>query len=93
MNREQRRARAKLEKKNENSDMAEKVALFGKLEDACLVCAKPFDKKNKEMVMSWSVVVREREEKVNLYCPECWGGALDMLRQAKEEILGHGAEE
>tara|TARA_R110002073_G_scaffold213239_1_gene373621 strand:+ start:510 stop:689 length:180 start_codon:yes stop_codon:yes gene_type:complete len=34
-----------------------------------------------------------REEKVNLYCPECWGGALDMLRQAKEEILGHGAEE
>ena len=29
MNREQRRARAKLEKKNENSDMAEKVALFG----------------------------------------------------------------
>ena len=93
MNREQRRAAAKQMKKDGTEEVAEKVALFGKLEDECLVCAKPFDKKNKEMVMSWSVVVREREEKVNLYCPECWGGALDMLRQAKEEILGHGAEE
>jgi uncharacterized protein with PIN domain len=88
MNREQRRARAKLEKKNDNSDMAEKISLFGKLENSCLVCAKPFDKKDKEMVMSWSVVVREKEEKVNLYCPECWSGALDMLRQARSEILG-----
>ena len=75
MNREQRRAAAKQMKKDGTEEVAEKVALFGKLEDECLVCAKPFDKKNKEMVMSWSVVVREREEKVNLYCPECWGGA------------------
>jgi len=43
--------------------------------------------------MSWSVVVREKEDKVNLYCPECWNGALEMLQQAKEEILGYGAEE
>ena len=88
MNREQRRAMAKRAKKDGNPEMAEKVALFGKLEDECLVCAKPFDKKDKEMVMSWSVVVREKEEKVNLYCPECWNGAIEMLQQAKEEILG-----
>jgi len=80
-------------KKDGTEEVAEKVALFGKLEDECLVCAKPFDKKDKEMVMSWSVVVREKEEKVNLYCPECWNGALEMLQQAKEEILGYGAEE
>ena len=93
MNREQRRAAAKQMKKDGTEEVAEKVALFGKLEDECLVCAKPFDKKNKEMVMSWSVVVREKEDKVNLYCPECWSGALDMLQQAKEEILRHGIEE
>jgi len=88
MNREQRRAAAKQMKKDGNEELAEKVVLFGKLEDECLVCAKPFDKKDKEMVMSWSVVVREKEEKVNLYCPECWNGAIEMLQQAKEEILG-----
>ena len=93
MNRKQRRAAAKQMKKDGTEEVAEKVALFGKLEDECLVCAKPFDKKDKEMVMSWSVVVREQEEKVNLYCPECWNGALEMLQQAKEEILGYGAEE
>ena len=93
MNREQRRAAAKQMKKDGNEELAEKVVLFGKLEDECLVCAKPFDKKDKEMVMSWSVVVREKEEKVNLYCPDCWNGALDMLKRAKEEILGYGEEE
>ena len=88
MNREQRRAAAKQAKKDGNEEVAEKVALFGKLGDECLICNKPFDKKDKEMVMSWNVVVREKEEKVNLYCPDCWNGALDMLSQAKEEILG-----
>ena len=88
MNREQRRAAAKREKKDGNEEVAEKVALFGLIGDQCLVCNKPFDKKDREMVMSWSVVVREKEEKVNLYCPDCWNGALDMLKQAKEEILG-----
>ena len=93
MNREQRRAAQRQAKKDGNGELSEKITLFGKLGDSCLVCAKPFDKKDKEMVMSWSVVVREKEEKVNLYCPECWNGALKMLQQAKEEILGCGTEE
>jgi len=88
VNREQRRAAEKQANKGGNDEMAEKIALFGKLGDACLVCNKPFDKKDKEMVMSWSVVVRKAEEKVNLYCPECWNGALKMLNEARSEILG-----
>jgi len=88
MNREQRRAAAKQMKKDGTEEVAEKVALFGKLEDECLVCAKPFDKKNKEMVMSWSVVVREKEEKVNLYCPECWNGAMELLNEIKNDLSG-----
>jgi hypothetical protein len=59
MNREQRRALAKREKKAGNEEMAEKVALFGLIGDHCLVCNKTFDKKDREMVMSWNVVVRE----------------------------------
>ena len=92
MNREQRRAAAKQAKKDGTEEVAEKVALFGLIGDQCLVCNKPFDKKDREMVMSWNVVVREKEEKVNLYCPDCWNGALDMLKQAKEEILGSEEE-
>ena len=42
MNREQRRAAAKQMKKDGTEEVAEKVALFGKLGDECLVCAKAF---------------------------------------------------
>jgi|TARA_R110000824_G_scaffold151023_1_gene321869 hypothetical protein len=88
MNREQRRAAAKAAKNGDNKEMIQKVALFGKLADECLVCDRPFDKKDKEMVMSWSVVVRENEEKVNLYCPDCWAGAVELLNEIKNDLLG-----
>ena len=39
---------------------------------------------NKEEVMTWSVVVREEEEKVNLYCPECWSSALKTINDFKK---------
>ena len=86
MNRQQRRAAAKQAKKDGTEEVAEKVALFGKLEDKCLVCAKPFDKKDKEMVMSWNVVVREKEGKVNLYCPTCWERAQSVIEQARKMV-------
>ena len=38
------------------------------------------------MVMSWSVVVREKENKVNLYCPKCWNDAHRLLEQIKRDI-------
>ena len=41
---------------------------------------------NKEQVMSWYVVVRENVEKVNLYCPECWGRANELIEQLREGL-------
>ena len=94
MNREQRRAAAKKAKKDGNQDLEEKMFLFGKLEDECLACAKPFDKKDKEMVMSWQVIVREKEQKVNLYCPDCWGKAQEVMHSFIERIENkNGGEE
>ena len=86
MNRKQRRSAEKQMKKDGTEEVAEKVALFGKLEDECLVCEEPFDKKNKEMVMSWNVVVREKEGKVNLYCPTCWESAQSVIEQARKMV-------
>ena len=91
MNRAQRRA-AKKNKKNESSEVQEKMAMFGKLEDECLVCQAPFDKKDKQQVMSWSVVVRSDTEEVRLYCPDCWGKAKAVV-QAYEKENGYGTTE
>jgi len=73
-------------KKQAKKDMSEKIALFDLIPEHCLVCEEPFDKTNKEMVQTWSVVVRKEQQKVNLYCPSCWTSALEKLKQIKEDI-------
>ena len=59
-------------KKDSEKEFKNKVGLFNKIPENCLTCDKPFDKKNKEMVMTWSVVVHRAAQQVNLYCPSCW---------------------
>jgi predicted RNA-binding Zn-ribbon protein involved in translation (DUF1610 family) len=85
MNREQRRAAAKQAKTQGNGEMESKIDLFGKLPDECLTCQKPFNKKDKEMVMSWNVVVHGEEEVVRLYCPDCWS----MAKKITEDFAKH----
>lgn len=82
MNRAQRR-KLGIKKK---SELDKKVGIFEKLPSKCTNCDKPYDKKSKKMAMTWSVVVREQEEKVNLYCPVCWDNAQKLIKQIKEEI-------
>tara|TARA_R110000824_G_scaffold89049_1_gene218601 strand:- start:878 stop:1171 length:294 start_codon:yes stop_codon:yes gene_type:complete len=74
------------EKKNAEKDMATKIALFDKLPDKCLTCDKTFDKMDKEQVMSWSVIVKQQEEKVNLYCPNCWEKAVKIIEDFKKHL-------
>ena len=68
LKRKMARKRAKRLKK----DMKDQLLMFDKLPDNCLACEKEFDKKSKEHAMTWSVVVREQEGVVRLYCPDCW---------------------
>jgi hypothetical protein len=68
-------------KKRAEKELQDKMFMFDKLGDACLTCDKPFDKKDKEQVQSWNVVVRKKEKKVNLYCPECWTKAQDIIEE------------
>jgi|TARA_R110002020_G_scaffold238480_1_gene451015 hypothetical protein len=81
MGRKQRRALEKQTKKQEQ--IASKVALFGHLPESCSTCRKEFDKKDKDMVTSWSVVVRESAKTVRLFCPEC-------IEKTKEKIDERG---
>jgi len=86
MNRQQRRAAAKQAGKEGNKELETKIALFSKLPDECLTCEKPFDKTNKDMVMSWSVVVHGDQEIVRLYCPECWSKAMEITEDFKRRL-------
>ena len=82
MNRKQRR---ELQRNKDSQDIQEQVALFNKLPDHCLTCEKPYDKNNKEMAMTWSVVVHGEEEVVRLYCTEC----LEKSKKITEDFAKH----
>lgn len=86
LKRKLRRAQAKREKKKAERALAEKVALFGHLDNKCLTCEKLFNKMDREQVMTWNVVVRQEEEKVNLYCPDCWNKAREIIDGLKERL-------
>ena len=82
----------KLERKQQKKDkkaekeMAKKIMMFDKLDDQCAACEKPFDKKSKEHASTWNVVVREKEEVVRLYCPDCWGKANKLIEEIQNDL-------
>ena len=83
MNRKQRRAMEKKVGKENSQKLAEKIFQFDQLPDSCLTCSTPFDKTNKEMVQSWSIVVQDKNT-VRLYCPTCWDTAIEIINTFKE---------
>jgi len=60
--------------------------------DDCFICHKSFDKTDKQMVMSWNVVVREKEQSVKIYCPTCWNNAVNILKQYGVPIKNEGQD-
>ena len=38
------------------------------------------------MVSSWNVVVRQDEQQVRLYCPDCWDAAQTAIKQVYGEL-------
>ncbi len=84
--RQVKRNKLKKAKKASKKDIATKMSLFGRLGNECMVCFKPFDKQNREQVLSWSVVVKEKEDQVNLYCPECWNKARTIVDDFKKRV-------
>ena len=76
MNRKQRRETKKQTEKNGTTEaqekMAQRISLIGKMPNECEICSASFDKKSKDMAMTWRVIVREEKEEVNLYCPNCF---------------------
>ena len=85
MNRRERRAMEKSVGATASKDVAEKVSQFGKLPQKCDACQEPFDKKDKDMVQSWSVVVKQ--EVVRLFCPHCIRKTQEALQNVSTEAL------
>jgi hypothetical protein len=82
MNRTTRRAMEKKMGKDSTETLAKKFSHFGKLPQQCSACEEPFDKKNREQLASWNVVVRQ--ETVRLFCPHCITKTQEILNNVTE---------
>tara|TARA_R100000152_G_C6679516_1_gene113736 strand:- start:350 stop:625 length:276 start_codon:yes stop_codon:yes gene_type:complete len=88
MNRKQRRAAQKSKKKTgekPNKEIDNVMGMFDRLPDQCSACLAPYDKKDRKMVTSWNVVVKEKEKVVRLYCPQCWTTAKRIIQDVREK--------
>ena len=83
LNRKMRRSAEKAAKKAGKQDITQKMNMFDKIPEACNACQEKFNKKDREMVSTWNVVVRSDENIVRLYCPSCWTKA----KKAVEEFV------
>jgi hypothetical protein len=61
VNRKQRRALERKTGSKVAQNFSDKISQFGKLPDQCTTCDKPFDKKDRDMLASWNVVVRQEQ--------------------------------
>ena len=72
--------------KDKKKDLSQKLNMFDKIGDCCLICNEPFDKRDKEQVQSWFVVVRQKQNQVRLYCPTCWQRSKKILENIVENL-------
>jgi ribosomal protein L44E len=91
MNRKQRRAVSKHAGNPASEKLAQKISQFGKLPQQCTACQKEFDKQDKDMIQSWSVVVKQ--EVVRLFCPDCIQKTKEALQHVSTEDRSQECEE
>ena len=63
-----RKKSLKEDKKSEKELQSKLSGIF--LPDNCSLCDRDFDKRSREMAMTWMVVADD--DKKALICPECW---------------------
>ena len=78
LKRKKQKAKKRLDKDLQNVN--NKIALFQRRPDECSACNKEFPEKDREAHMTWQVVVRDEEETVRLFCPDC----LEKVKQVVE---------
>lgn len=89
MNRKARRALQRKVGVDAQEKVSTQMEQFGKLPQSCNACHEPFDKTDKEMIQSWSVVVRQ--ETVRLFCPNCIKKTQEALEDVSTKDIETGA--
>ena len=81
--------RAKKKKKEnkvadeEQRRLTKQMNMFDKMPEVCSACKKDFPK-TREAHMSWRVVVKNEQQQVRLFCPDCQEKAKELVEKQNE---------
>lgn len=64
--------------------LAKQMNMFDRLPEACSACGEDFPK-TREAHMSWRVIVRNKEQQVRLFCPDCLEKANSLAERLADE--------
>lgn len=81
-----REVKKKKEKKlahDQQQKMRNQMNMFDRLPEACSACGEDFPK-TREAHMSWRVTVRNKEQTVRLFCPECINKTKELVENNNE---------
>jgi flagellar motor protein MotB len=82
-----REAKKKKEKKlaqDQQQKIRNQVGMFDRLPKSCSACDKVFPK-TREAHMTWKVTVRNKEQQVRLFCPDCLDKAKQLVEGEENE--------
>lgn len=73
----------KAQAQQQQEQLAKQMNMFDRLPEACSACGEDFPK-TREAHMSWRVTVRNKEQTVRLFCPECINKAKEFVENNNE---------
>jgi hypothetical protein len=80
-----RKKKKKKEKKRateQQQRLTKQMNMFDRMPNSCSACKKDFPK-TREAHMSWKVTVRNKEQQVRLFCPDCQERAKQVVEREK----------
>ncbi len=73
----------KAQSKQQQEHVKKQMNMFDRLPESCDACGKKFPK-TREAHMSWRVTVRNKEQTVSLFCPDCTNKTKEFLENNNE---------
>ena len=74
----------KAQAQQQQDKLKKQMNMFDRLPETCSACVKVFPK-TREAHMSWRVTVRNKEQQVRLFCPDCLDKAKQLVEGEENE--------
>ena len=75
-----KKKKEKAQAQQQQEQLKKQMNMFDRLPEACNTCGEAFPK-TREAHMSWRVTVRNKEQQVRLFCPQCLEAASEFVEE------------